>query len=197
MHPYHSDQEIRIRVFIMSACLAVGTAYLFSLGIHSLPFAVPWWIETPSVLGFFGLFIWVFDNYLWKTKFFQQLDWFAIPNLNGEYETEIRSSHEGFDKPIYGRAIIRQTASRLSISVETDTSFSHTIHAALIRTDKIARFELSYTYINHPKADAITTMNIHQGTVLLQIDDNGQFLHGEYYSGRGRQSFGKIILKRA
>lgn len=143
MHPYQTDGEIRIRVFVISAFLAVGSARIFGLVVQYLPFAIPWWVETPSVLGFFGLFVWLFDNHLWKLKLVQQLAWFYIPNLNGKWETEIRSSHDGFDKPFQARAIIRQTASKMSISMETDTSLSHSVNATLMRTDKLNQFELS------------------------------------------------------
>jgi hypothetical protein len=196
MHPYQIDEEIRIRVFIISAFLAVGAARILNLAIQALPFSIPWWVETPSVLGFFGLFVWLFDSYFWKIKFIQQMEWFYIPNLNGVWETEIKSSYTDFDKSVQARTIIRQTASKISISLETDTSSSHSIHAALMRTERVNKFELAYNYINTPKADSLSSMSIHHGTVWLQISDTGQILDGEYYSGRGRQNFGRLVFKR-
>lgn len=155
-----------------------------------------WWVETPSVLGFFGFFIWLFDNHLWKTKFVQSIEWVHIPDINGVWKAEIKSSHDTFEKNTVGSLVIRQTASKVSIALETDTSRSHSINAALLRTDKLNTFELTYNYINTPKADSSSKMQMHQGTAWLTISDDLNILDGEYYSGRGRQNFGKLILRR-
>lgn len=196
MHPYQIDEEVRIRVFVVSAFFSVGAAFIFNLAIKHLPFSLPWWMEIPSVLGFFGLFVWLFDNYGWKIKFVQHMGWFHIPNLNGVWDAEIKSSHVGFDRSIQARVVIRQTASKICIALETDTSLSHSIHAALLRTERLNKFEITYNYINNPKADSLSSMSIHHGTVWLQISESGQILDGEYYSGRGRQNFGRLVFKR-
>ena len=39
-------------------------------------------------------------------------------------------------------------------------------------------------------------MNIHEGTANLEILKNDTELKGYYYSGRGRQNFGEILLKK-
>jgi hypothetical protein len=39
-------------------------------------------------------------------------------------------------------------------------------------------------------------MNIHHGTTRLQISEDVNSLEGEYYSGRGRQQYGRIVFKR-
>ena len=196
MHPYQIDGEIRVRTFLSAALFSVFAARILSWGLQLLPFPIPWWVETPSVLGFFGLFMWLFDNYLWRTALVQRIEWFCIPDLNGTWHTEIRSSYSGFDKPIQGIALIRQTATKMCIALRTDGSSSFSVHAALIRADKLSKHELTYNFVNRPQADALSTMSMHHGTAWLNIHDDGQVLDGEYYSGRGRQNFGRIILRR-
>ena len=144
----------------------------------------------------FGLFIWLFDNYLWKTNLFQRLEFLYIPNLNGVWETEIKTSFENFSDSIKAKTIIRQTATWISISFETEESTSYSIHAALVRVDRAKKYELIYVYENKPKADSVKSMNIHNGTAWLQILDHNDVLEGEYYTGRGRQNFGKVTITR-
>jgi hypothetical protein len=145
----------------------------------------------PSVFGFFGFFLWLYDNYLWKLKLFQKIEWFKIPNLNGKWETEIRSSFDNFKTPMVSSMLINQTASKMSIISETTMSISQSNIAAILRAEK-HRFELTYTYINKPKADSVNTMQIHYGTGFFSIKADTGALEGEYYTGRGRQTFGTI-----
>ncbi|MBT3750294.1 MAG: hypothetical protein HOG34_15035 [Bacteroidetes bacterium] len=197
MHPYQIEEKIKTRIIITAFVLSIALARIFSLGAENLPIKIPWWIETPSVLGFFGLIIFSYNRWFWKTKFFQSLEWFYIPNLNGIWKAEILSSHNDFASPIICNMNIRQTASHISLSLETSQSISSSENAILTRVDKFNQFELIYNYVNKPKADAISSMNIHHGTTWLQILDNSSKLDGEYYSGRGRQNFGRIVLKRS
>jgi hypothetical protein len=196
MHPYQVDDDIKRRVFILSGILAIVSARLLSLGVDYLPFKLPWWIEIPSVLGFFGLYIWIYDRYLWKIWPFRKLIWFQTPDLNGEWSVTIKSSYAGFEETTQARGTIRQTASNMCVALQTDQSSSYSIYSVLTRTERLNTFELIYHYINQPKADAVDTMSIHQGTAWLQISDNFQSMDGEYYSGRGRQHFGKISFTR-
>lgn len=196
MHPYQTDGELRTRVFLIAASLSVIAARGLSLAVQFLPFSIPWWVEMPSVLGFFGLFVWLFDNFFWKSRLVQSIEALQIPDLNGVWQTEIKSSYAGFDQPIQANAIIRQTASKICIALETDRSLSYSIHAALIRADKVSKFDLTYNFINKPKADSLSTMSAHFGTAWLLVHDSCEEIDGEYYSGRGRQNFGRIVLRR-
>ena len=96
MHPYQIEEKIKTRIIITAFVLSIALARIFSLVAENLPIKIPWWIETPSVLGFFGLIIFSYNRWFWKTKFFQSLEWFYIPNLNGIWKAEILSSHNDF-----------------------------------------------------------------------------------------------------
>jgi hypothetical protein len=196
MHTYQVNDDIRRRVFLLSGVLAIPSARLLSLAVEFLPFKLPWWIEIPSVLGFFGLYIWIYDRYLWNIWPFRKLMWFQIPDLHGKWSAIIKSSYQGFEETTQAVSTIRQTASKLFVGLQTNQSSSYSIYGILMRTERLNTFELIYHYINQPKADATDTMSIHQGTTWLRISEDLQSMEGEYYSGRGRQHFGRISFTR-
>ncbi|MCP4368374.1 MAG: hypothetical protein GY797_09740 [Deltaproteobacteria bacterium] len=196
MHTYHVDKELRTRVFIVSGILSIFSAYLFHFFTQQLPFDIPWWFDTPAVLGFFSMFVWLYDNHFWRYSPFRRLKWFYIPNLNGLWKVKIVSSYKGFEDYIQATVRIRQTASKISIALQTNESSSHSIFAALICIERFNTYELVYHYVNRPKADAVETMSIHNGTCWLEVADNIGCLEGVYYSGRGRQHFGTIAFVR-
>ncbi len=196
MHPYLIDDEMRTRVFLVIAAVSVLASWLFHILLVSLPFEIPWLVETPSVVGFFGGFLWIYNNHLWKAWPFRLLPWFFIPNLNGRWKVKIISSYKGFNEEKEAIATIRQTAVRMCISVKTNNSFSYSNSASLMRTERVSTFELLYNYVNQPSADATETMNQHYGTTWLILEEDGRCLEGDYYSGRGRKNFGKITFIR-
>lgn len=54
-----------------------------------------------------------------------------------------------------------------------------------------------YEYRNDPKADANQGMQSHVGTVQFTVDlEKDVTLEGSYYNGRGRETFGRIEVKR-
>ena len=197
MHNYLVDESVRNRVFIIAAALAIGSARLFNLIITNLNFNIPWWVETPSVLGFFGIYVWLYDNWLWNKIPFRKLRWFQIPDLQGKWDVIIKSSYKGFEEQTKAQATIRQTGNRMCITLQTAQSSSFSTYGAIARVDRQNNYELIYHYQNRPNPDSLETMSIHYGTAWIQIADNVQTMDGEYYSGRGRQHFGTILFFRA
>jgi hypothetical protein len=193
MHGYHTDDEIRKRVFILAFGLSILLAYLFYW--IALKAKIPWWVDAPSVLGFFGILLWVYDNYLWKLPFLRKIPWFYIPDLNGKWNAEIKSSYQNFETSVKARATIRQTAVKMSIGLETETSSSHSTTASLLKIDGANKYELIYHYINEPKADSVNTMNIHHGTSCMEFSTT-DMIEGDYFSGRGRVNYGKITFEK-
>jgi hypothetical protein len=130
--------------------------------------------------------------FLWRVWPFRSLRWFQIPNLNGNWRINLKSSHEGFESTQEAIALVRQSASRMTISIDFMNSCSHSISASFIRAERLSTFELIYHYISQPKPEAPPAMNIHHGTTHLRISEDTCHLQGEYFSGRGRQNFGSI-----
>ena len=195
MHSYLIDEEIKKRYFLISISLATLSGWLFSRILLYLPFSIPWWVETPSVLGFFGLYLWLLENHLWNKWPFKHLAWFNIPDLNGNWNVSITSSYQNFEIVTQAKAVIRQTASLLCISLETENSRSYSTSGCLLKTERLNSFELTYQYINQTKSNAIATMENHSGTTWLTIQ-NDRLIEGDYYNGRGRLQYGKIRFSR-
>jgi hypothetical protein len=195
MHEYQADDEIRKRVFLLAAGLSVFFAYMLHLVVVSLKTEIPWWIDAPSVLGFYGILMWAYDNYLWNRSPVSSLPWFFIPDLNGKWDVEIKSSYHDFETTVKAHAAIRQTATKMSIGLKTDISSSYSTTASLMKTDRVSQYELIYHYINEPKADSEKTLNIHHGTSCMEFSDADR-MEGDYFSGRGRVNYGKISFVR-
>lgn len=196
MHQYQTDDSTRSNLLLTAILLSVALAYFFNLTLEYFRLQLPWWFESPSILGFYGLIYWLYDKYLWKARWIQRIDWIKTPNISGSWNAEIKTSHDGFSNSVLAKVVIRQTAFRISISAETVTSRSYSVQAALLKTDKVSEYELTYNYINHPKADSVNTLNIHLGTAHLHIGDNLHRMDGDYYTNRDRKSFGRMIFTR-
>jgi hypothetical protein len=58
---------------------------------------------------------------------------------------------------------------------------------------------LTYEYWNTPNSDAVDSMQAHRGTIWFDIvrdDDAVSELKGDYYTGRGRETIGRIEVRR-
>lgn len=194
MHSYQIEEDIKTRKILMAVVVSIFAAYVLNAFLQLFPKLSLWWVDYPSVLGFYGIFIWLFDNYFWKLDFVQGWTWLCIPNLGGIWDAEIRSSFDSFENPLPCTVHIRQTGSKILISLDTETSVSHSIHAAILRSERIHDYELMFNFINEPKGDSKSSLNIHYGTAWLQISNTS--CDGEYFSGRGRQTFGRIKFNR-
>jgi hypothetical protein len=58
------------------------------------------------------------------------------------------------------------------------------------------RPELLYEYLNEPKPHAPSAMQIHRGHARLELAEDRSSLSGQYFTGRGRQTFGTLVLQR-
>lgn len=196
MHQYLIPDEIRLRVYIITSGAALLSAWLLSRMIAAIGFPIPWYVDTPSVLAFLGLYLALYDRLLWKTRPIHALPWLQIPNLSGTWNVHLRTSHEEFGSPQVGTATIRQTFSRISISLDFPLSSSCSFTASLLRDDALSPFELLYHYQSNPKPGAPSTMAIHYGTTRLSVSENASCLTGDYYTGRGRLNYGSIEFTR-
>jgi hypothetical protein len=55
---------------------------------------------------------------------------------------------------------------------------------------------LVYEYMNDPHATAVETMHAHRGFAALKRSADGEWLEGDYYTGRDRASQGHLRLRR-
>ena len=177
MHPYATDSNERKNVIFILAVLSIGFGYLLHLFINLINFPWPWWLESPSFIGIFGLCYEIFDRRLWRVKWIRKLGVVKIPDLNGRWKAEGRSIKR--DENYSAEVKIKQTWTKMSIVMNTQFSSSYSITATVL-VHQPGRFMLSYEYVNQPKANALPTMHSHRGTTILRIR-NENLLEAEYY----------------
>jgi len=193
MHPYATDSHERRNVILGVALLSVVFAYTLHRGVEWVSIQLPWWVDSPSVMGFFGLLYEAFDKRLWRATPLQGIGIVKVPDLNGTWDVEGRTSFDN-GKRFQAQVVIKQTWTAMSIVLESESSISRSLSASLL-VGQPEGPTLSYEYRNDPKPDALPTMHSHRGTTVLRRKSTG-LLEGEYYSGRDRLNYGSLTLKR-
>jgi len=198
MHACSNDLGSVSRIYLYSLLLSILSFFLLLLPLYdylenSFELTIPVWIETPSIIGLYTFYINVFDKVLWKYKVIRWLGLPTIPNVNGAWKATIRSSHDGIEKEAV--ATICQSYSKFSMILKTDESVSQTTMASFELSNPIHR-TLTYTYLCKPLPTSSTSMDIHEGTGILEILEEDVEMKGYYYSGRGRQNYGEINFKK-
>lgn len=199
MHSYSINSTEHRHTPFFIAVTAILTTFLVFHFLDVYKITPPWWATTPiDTMTFFGLFYWLFDQYMWKWPLLRQLHIIKTPNLNGEwfgyvYPTLANGVSAGLQIKTEMKITIKQTWTKLLIIGNTGQSKFHSLSASL-RINNENR--ISYEYFNEPFANAASTMHGHNGTARLAINELTTKLEGEYYSGRDRQNFGSIILNK-
>jgi len=197
MHPYSTDSKERKFIPLILSVISIGFAWILNklllndwLNLSSL-----WWIEAPSVIGFYSILYTFFNNKLWKYRFFQKMGLIKIPNLNGVWSGGIISSFDEHSKKTEATLEIIQSWSQFRINLSTLCSKSKSI-TGVILTNEPDKIEICYQYINEPKSHAISTMHTHRGTANLIYYPKDQDIKGEYFSGRDRQNYGRLTFSK-
>lgn len=194
MHTYATDSKDRETIPLWLAALAVANALLLNHLLRALNLQIPWWIDAPSVMGFYGLFYTIFNNYLWRFRF-KSICLSEIPDIRGTWIGCVKSSYGGGAEVQGVLLYVRQNWSKLSVQVETGNSRSFST-MAVVNTHNSSESGLKYEYISEPGALSIQTMQTHRGTASLRLSPDGFTLKGEYYTGRGRQNIGEMIFRK-
>ena len=190
MHSYELDGRGKVAVALAAG--SVLLVWLLDVALGAVDFEPQWWLSLPSFGGFYGILYQSFDHYLWKWAVLRKLRLVSVPNLNGRWSGEVRSSYVSDVPSLPVSVLVRQRWSKLVIRLEAAHSRSHSVSATL-RTRDLAYPTLDYMYRNEPKADAQGTMHTHRGTAMLEL--KGSVLEGDYYTGRDRREIGTIELR--
>jgi hypothetical protein len=194
MHGYSTDSDERRVVPLLLAFLAISLAWLSSKLLVIIHLPVPWWVDAPSLMAFYGVLYTFFDRYLWRNGLVSKLGLVRIPNLAGRWHGYLISSFDGHAKRHDLMINIFQSWTQITVFLTTATSMSRS-SAAMIQVEDPEGVALIYQYQNQPLADAIRTMHMHYGTAMLRVS-NGGCLAGDYYAGRDRRTFGRICCRR-
>lgn len=190
MHPYTTNSnEYRVINFIL-AVFSLVSAWLLSNLLGKINIQL-WWLDVPSVFGFYMIFHFLFDHYLWKLRIFYKLKIIRIPNLNGSWKGEIESSHDEFQNKYEILLEIYQSWTRISISLKSPLSSSKSEICGINIGDN-KKIILTYQYFNEPNIKSNENLQIHRGTSLLYYNQEQKSLEGYYYSGKGRHNHGSL-----
>lgn len=195
MHGYSTDSDERRVVPLFLALLAIAFAWISSGLLAHAHLSVPWWMEGPSCLAFYGALYAFFDKHLWKCRFTRELGLVRTPNLNGRWSGYLISSFDHHAKHHEVVVLIFQTWTQISVFLKTSASVSHSC-VAVVQASDPEGVALVYQYQNEPLPDAASTMHMHYGTAVLRMSDRTG-LTGAYYAGRDRGTFGQITCCRA
>jgi hypothetical protein len=193
MHSYASDSNDRRIAPWVIAGIAVVVAFLYSAVVAWRKIEVPWWVETPSIMSVYGMVYWLYNQCGWKWRL-GRFRFSEIPDFSGTWFGEIHSNHADGTK-IYGMVHVHQTWTNLCVEFESKTSRSYSVMAAVNVTPGPTE-GLTFQYTNAPRHGATETMNAHVGLNHLRLSPDGKTLEGDYFSGRGRQTFGSMKLMR-
>lgn len=191
MHVYAADRTWwgEVCVFGFTALVVWLLDYASSL----IEFDPDWWATLTSFGAVYVAVRWIAVRYAWRVTYLRSLGIVGVPDLNGEWQGYVRSSATEFKDTHNATLRIAQQWSTISVTLETEQSHSWST-SAILRSQGVECAELTYTYVNEPKAHAGSTMHAHRGTATLKLD--GSSLEGEYYTGRDREAYGTIKVNR-
>lgn len=208
MHSYEVDGDRHTVVGIIGGISVLLVIALFAIIYEVLELALPWYVDMfipISPLGVFTALYYAFDHYLWKAPLIRRV--VSIPDLNGVWEGEVRSSYcngEGNSltpiEPAGSKLEIKQRWSRIEIYYRNPNS-SHSIsEIARFATSQSSEPQIKYTYANTPEGDGQTTQNSHGGTAELRLitdSDGSASLRGSYYTNQDRSgNYGDMQFER-
>jgi hypothetical protein len=78
MHGYSTDSAERRIVPLLLASVAIMLAWLSSKILAIVHLTLPWWLDAPSTVGYYGALYALFDRNLWRNAFCANWDWFAF-----------------------------------------------------------------------------------------------------------------------
>jgi len=198
MHPYSININDKAKVYWIIVPLSLLSGYLVNeLILKNLEFyqSYSWIIDVPSSgLAFFAIFYQLFDKYNWKW-FANAKFWFVTPVLSGEYSGELLSSRNEMQEPIEITIIIKQTLTKIKISLHTSQSTSKSEMAAII-VDEPDGPLLIYEFINDHRKVADPNLTIHRGLTRLTYNEKEKTLVGIYYTSPERKNYGQIKVKK-
>lgn len=182
----------------ISAAISAGAVFVLlsavdlakSLGLNvNLP---------PSVLSLvgagmvYGLLYWIFDRHAWRLAAIGRA--LKVPDLSGRWVVEGISLDRVPQTPWSGTITIVQSWDKLRVHLETGQSSSDSVAAALLH-DEAAGYRLMYHYRNQPRIGE-TELTAHHGFAELTFSTDGTAATGEYFNGRGRNTYGTMTLRK-
>ena len=184
---YSINSEIRTRITFIVAILAVASV----AGISRLLELLPFHIAVPSAFGLFGLYVWLFDRFVWRWPGVRSVH--GVPDLNGEWEGTVRRIKPevaAHDIPV--TAVIQQTWTRIQVEVIGERTRS-LVRSVSLDVEPMVRKSMIYIYDLRPRAESPEHNVRGEGCQELVLRDSNT-LEGPYFSTHLRK--GTMVLTR-
>ena len=173
-------------VFVVLSLVDVAA----SLGLNvNLP---PTALSLAGAGAVYGVLYFALDRYFWRKPMIGAL--LKVPDLAGTWLVNGTPLESDIAQPWNGRMTIVQTWDKLRIHLEAAQSNSDSLSAAL-QHDAAVGYRLMYHYRNQPDV-AARNLAPHHGFAELTFAPDCQSAKGDYFNGRGRNTFGTMTLTR-
>lgn len=141
---------------------------------------------------YLGLY-YLFNSRLWKSPKISKL--INVPDLSGEWDCKGKGKNTSGDEFKWTAVIkIVQSWDKVHIRMQTPQSGSDSVAASIIYDEGIG-YRLIYNYRNDPKINE-TDLSSHMGFAEFTFSSDLQTADGEYFNGRGRNTFGTMEIVR-
>ena len=159
----------------------------------------PWifLVDSLGVLGMYSFLFQLFNHSLWQLVPVGILQIVDVPNLNGTWLGELRSSYDKNKTPYKVRIEVIQTFSDIKVYSYFSRSWSFSIIADFYK-EADGRKVLHYVYRNEPRNNSSSTMHGHYGAAKHEYLQEKKVMECSYYNEppRGRGWFGSFNVKR-
>lgn len=174
-------------VFLLLSAVDLAKA----LGVNvNLP---PTFLSLVGAGAVYVVLFWLFDRHLWRIGPVAKL--LKVPDLSGRWQCEGVPLDKGKVVSWHGEMRIVQSWDRIRVHLTTEESTSDSLAAAL-QYDAAEGYRLFYHYRNQPRVGSLK-LAAHHGFAELVFAEGEQSATGDYFNGRGRNTFGTLKINRA
>ena len=148
MHSYSIDTQERKNILLFLAAISIFLSWSVYRVLNNYQIILPWCVEIPSILFFYGLLFVIFDKWGWNI--FRKIGFVKTPNLNGKWGGHLKTSFNEHASGIKATLKIFQTWTKIKITLLTEQSSSYSETASFVIEAPEGKY-LSYQYINEKK----------------------------------------------
>lgn len=185
----HSKIKYAIAVIVSALCF-----FLFYYGVEYSFFR-----SIVSAISLVTFLAFVIGKYLWKYLYFDALNKYLCPDLNGKWSAKIKSNFaDGTDVVIP----IKIEADFFSVRMFADTSFgqSEANYCRIFKSES-DRFQLEYMFQVRNDSAGKGDAQFYEGAARLTLNDaDNQLWKGVYWTNRcwneGKNTAGEIELSK-
>lgn len=149
-------------------CFLSGTKIITEFSMYDL------YGYAGESIAFSAFLMVIYERWLWRYNPFEK-----TPALKKKYKGTLLSTYDGIERE--AALEIKQTLLSINVVFITGESRSNSISSSIEKIQD--EWQLTYCYLNVPKANVRARSAIHYGTALLCIE-NPKEIYGQYFTDR-------------